>query len=101
MNRQPATGKFRYYDDTDEHGVANWCTVSKDGACISINRYLRPGRSLVIVGEGAPLHGRIVWCRPMDGSTSFIAGVRILKGPLHEASKRKATPTAQALLGTH
>ncbi len=101
LNRTPATGEFRYFDDTDESGVANWCTVSKDGACISINRYLRPGRGLVIVGEGATLHGRIVWCRSIDGSKSFVAGVRILKGPQTETSKRKTSPAAKALLGTH
>lgn len=79
--QQPAPGgelEFRY--GNEEQGTAVWCSFGRDGACIRMGRYLRPGRHVLLIdrtaGEvPAEFSGRIVWCRPGADGRSYIAGV--------------------------
>jgi hypothetical protein len=62
--RLPLTGKFEYEHADGEHGEASWRSISLDGACVQIGRYLRPGRRMRISYHGLDLTLRVVWCRP-------------------------------------
>lgn len=82
-NRVPLSGRIQYRYGLDDHGTAAWRSIGRDGACISLGRYLRPGRHITLLCDGrsgAPeVSGRVVWCRPaLDGQT-FVAGVRFLR----------------------
>ena len=79
--QSPAPGgelEFRY--GHDEQGKAVWCSFGRDGACIRMGRYLRPGRHVLLIDNSAgdtpaEFSGRIVWCRPGADGRSYIAGV--------------------------
>lgn len=75
-------GPLSYRYDLNEHGFAKWCSVGREGACISLGRYLRPGRHVTLMSgseaEGPlEISGRIVWCRPTSDGREFVAGLRI------------------------
>lgn len=79
---QPPTpgGELEFRYGNDEQGKAVWCSVGRDGACIRMGRYLRPGRHVLLIdysaGElPAEFSGGIVWCRPGADGRSYIAGV--------------------------
>lgn len=51
-------GTFEYTCDC-ETGEAGWSSTSHDGACISLDRYLRPGRLIRIEQDGHELLGMV------------------------------------------
>lgn len=73
-------GEFEYTFDDAERGQAIWRSISLDGACIEIGRYLRPGRKLRIDYRGLEMNMRVVWCRAVQGSENFVVGVQVLNG---------------------
>lgn len=73
-------GEFAYEYEDGDHGTASWRSISADGACIQIGRYLRPGRRLRIDFHGLELNMRVVWCLPVHGGQRFVAGVQLLNG---------------------
>ncbi len=73
-------GEFDYVYDGLEQGRATWRSISLEGACIQIGRYLRPGRTIRIDYFGLEMNMRVVWCRPASGSERFVAGVQVLNG---------------------
>lgn len=77
-------GTFEYTSDC-ETGEGRWSSMNHDGACISIGRYLRPGRLIRIEQDGHEILGMVVWCKPNEYSTSFTSGVRFTDGSV-EAS---------------
>ena len=78
-DRVSLRGKFDYTCDC-ETGEASWSSMSQDGACISLGRYLRPGRLIGIEQDGHELLGMVVWCKPSAYSSSFSAGIRFTDG---------------------
>ena len=78
---QPAPGgELEYRYGNAEQGKAVWCSFGRDGACIRMGRYLRPGRHVLLIDESdgdapAEFSGRIVWCRPGADGRSYIAGI--------------------------
>ena len=77
--RLPMTGGFKYEHEDGERGDALWRSISLDGACMQIGRYLRPGRTMRASYQGLDLNMRVVWCRAIDGE-NFVAGVRVING---------------------
>lgn len=82
--RVPIHGTFKYTCD-GEVGDARWTSMSHDGACITIGRYMRPGRLIRVCQDGHEVFGTVVWCKPTSNSTSFLAGIRFTDGSV-EAS---------------
>lgn len=78
-SRVAVSGKVVYrHSDPEEQGVAQWCNVSRAGAGITLGRYLRPGREIVLELEDAMVRGRIVWCAARRGC-GYSAGLSILR----------------------
>lgn len=78
--RRIAFGTLVYQDSPQDKGWARWCSVSRDGACIHLGRYLRPGKHLMLRSHGAhrsEFKARVVWCRPVAGGAHFVAGLKI------------------------
>lgn len=83
--RLVAFGTLVYQDSPHDKGWARWCSVSRDGACIHLGRYLRPGKHLMLrtgrtedAGTGAEFKARVVWCRPVAAGAQFVAGLKII-----------------------
>jgi hypothetical protein len=83
-SRLPFDGEFEFTCD-GQSGAARWCSMSHQGACISIGRYLRPTRLIRIEKDGHEIFGSVVWCQPTTNSESFVAGIRFIDGSV-EAS---------------
>lgn len=84
FERIPFEGRVDYRYGLDDGGTATWRSVGKEGACIALGRYLRPGRHVSLVSDAASvngdpveLSGRVVWCRPTTEGRTFVAGLRI------------------------
>jgi hypothetical protein len=80
--RLPAFGTLEYQASPDDTGWARWQTVSRDGACIHLGRYLRPGKYSLLrwrrhLGT-AEFKARVVWCRPVSADGHFLAGLKII-----------------------
>jgi len=95
--RLPLTGGFEYEHSDGEHGEASWRSISLDGACVQIGRYLRPGRQMRVSYRGHDMIMRVVWCRA-TGDENFLAGVQVVNGgpelalvTLMAAARRLAT----------
>lgn len=75
-----AFGTLVYQDSPHDKGWARWCSVSRDGACIHLGRYLRPGKQIMLRSRGTHGHefkARVVWCRPVNGGAHFVAGLKV------------------------
>lgn len=83
-NRLPFDGEFEFACD-GQAGKAHWSSMSHQGACITIGRYLRPTRLIRIEKDGHEIFGTVVWCQPTTNSESFVAGIRFIDGSV-EAS---------------
>jgi hypothetical protein len=82
--RCTAFGTLSYQDAPDDRGWARWCSVSRDGACIHLGRYLRPGKHIMLRSHQtspevptSEFKARVVWCRPIAAGAHFVAGLRI------------------------
>jgi hypothetical protein len=78
--RLPLTGGFEYEHSNGEHGKASWRSISKDGACMQIGHFVRPGRTMRAFYHGLNLNLRVVWCRPAGSEDWFVAGVQVVNG---------------------
>ena len=95
--RVPLRGHFEYRSGDDEIGEAEWCSVSRNGACIRTGRYLRPGRELRVAYHGLELDARVMWSRAEGNGSRFIAGLQLInKTP--EASLLMLTAIVQRLV---
>ncbi|MFM1918999.1 MAG: hypothetical protein RLZZ303_633 [Candidatus Hydrogenedentota bacterium] len=70
----------------EESGVAEWRDVSRCGASISLGRFLRPGRELVLSapsplypGRALRLRARVMWCAPSEAVGRFTAGLLVYR----------------------
>ena len=75
-DRYTHSGLVQYRYALGEMGLATWCSVGREGACIRVGRYLRPGRHVILSSE---LSGRIVWCRPTTDGLTYVAGLRVFR----------------------
>lgn len=82
--RVPFVGTLAYRCSQEDAGIATWCSVGREGACIRLGHYLRPGRHIILVtdavkvrGRSAELSARVVWCRPTADGRTFVAGLRM------------------------
>lgn len=82
--RTEVHGEFEYTCD-GQKGTGCWSSMSHDGACLRLGRYLRPTRLIRIEKDGHEIFGSIIWCRPTQHSESFVAGIRFIDGGI-EAS---------------
>jgi len=78
--RVPFAGAFDYEYEGGEAGTGLWRSMSPDGACVQVGRYMRPGRVLRVRYYGCELVLRVVWCRQADASVRFVAGVQLVEG---------------------
>lgn len=83
-DRVPFAGSLAYRCSQEDAGIATWCSVGREGACIRLGHYLRPGRHIILVtdavkvrGGSAELSARVVWCRPTADGRTFVAGLRM------------------------
>ena len=95
--RVPFHGEFEYRCDEDERGKAEWCSVGREGACIRIGRYLRPGRRMRVQCYGLDLQARVIWCRATADGAHFVAGLQIVNGGA-EASMLALSAIVQRLI---
>lgn len=79
-HRLPLTGEFEYEHSDGERGLASWRSISMEGACIQLGRYLRPGRTIRANYHGLDLTLRVVWCGASVRENGFIAGVQVVNG---------------------
>lgn len=82
--RFPHAGSLEYRYGIGEKGRATWHDVGRDGVCIQLGRYLRPGRSIVVVRQERELHdeplelkGRVIWCRPSGDGETYLVGIKV------------------------
>ena len=95
--RAPFHGKFEYRYDANQSGKAEWCSLGREGACIRIGRYLRPGRRMRIECHGLDLEARVIWCRATADGNRFAAGLQIVNSGA-EASMLALSAIAQRLI---
>ena len=95
--RAPFHGEFEYRYDTDHSGMAEWCSVGREGACVRIGRYLRPGRLVRFECHGLDLEARVIWCRATSDGDRFVAGLQIVDGGA-EASMLALSAIVQRLI---
>ena len=95
--RAPYHGEFEYRYDGNERGKAEWCSVGREGACVRIGRYLRPGRRVRFEFHGLDLEARVVWCRATSDGDRFVAGLQIVNGGA-EASMLALSAIVQRLI---
>ncbi len=95
--RVPFRGEIEYRYDGNESGKAQWCSVGREGACIRIGRYLRPGRHIRVQCHGLDLEARVIWCRATAEGDHFVAGLQIVNGGA-EASMLALSAIAQRLI---
>lgn len=95
--RVPFRGEIEYRYGGSESGKAQWCSVGREGACIRIGRYLRPGRRIRVECHGLDLEARVIWCRATAGGDHFVAGLQIVNGGA-EASLLALSAIVQRLI---
>ena len=96
--RLPFQGEFNYTCDNNS-GTACWSSVSHQGACITMGRYLSPGRLVRISQDNHELIGSVVWCKPTHNNHSFVAGIRFMDNGI-EASFMVLSTMVQHMLDT-
>ncbi|MBI4559241.1 MAG: PilZ domain-containing protein [Candidatus Hydrogenedentes bacterium] len=82
--RVPYSAGVTYRYGVNEGGIAASANLGRGGACLTLGRYLRPGRYVMLSFEAAPadnepveLKAQVMWCRPTNDAKRFEAGVRI------------------------
>ena len=82
--RVPIMRVISYQHGPDPQGVASCCNVCHAGACVRLNRYLRPGTYAMLTFDPlsendaqVELKARVAWCRRANGNGGFMAGVRV------------------------
>ncbi len=80
FGRVPMAGSFECEYEDGVQGEAAWRSISLEGACVQLGRYLRPGRTMHVSYHGLDLELRVVWCRPAASEEWFVAGVQVMNG---------------------
>ncbi|HIJ66101.1 MAG TPA: PilZ domain-containing protein [Candidatus Hydrogenedentes bacterium] len=82
--RVPWNGGVVYESGPGDKSLGSWRDISYSGASVSLGRYLRPGRYVMLVSDfpfvasgAVELKARVVWCRPTGRDCRFLAGLRI------------------------
>ena len=83
--RVPVERIISYQDGPDTQGVASCRNVCQSGACVRLDRYLRPGTYAMLAFDSpyehearVELKARVAWCRRANGNGGgFMAGVRV------------------------
>lgn len=82
--RVPIMRVISYQHGPDAKCVASCHNVCQAGACVRLDRYLRPGTYAMLTFD--PLSGndvrvelkaRVAWCRRANGNGGYMAGVRV------------------------
>ena len=83
--RMPFEHSLKWQEADSEGGEGTLSDVGRTGLCISLNRYLRPGRKVSVFfedimyqGNMVTLPARLVWSRAKFESNTFMAGLQIL-----------------------
>lgn len=83
--RMPFEHSLKWEEADSDSGEGTLSDVGRTGLCVSLNRYLRPGRKVNVFFEGIMYNGsmvaipaRIVWSRAKFESNIFMAGLQIL-----------------------
>lgn len=82
--RVPLAGTVHYIFAPNDGGVGTWQDVGRGGACVKLNRYLRPGRLVLLSvklgsnnGAYDELKGKVAWSRRCGENGSSVAGLRL------------------------
>jgi hypothetical protein len=82
--RVPVERIIAYQHGPDTQGVASCRNVCQAGACVRLDRYLRPGTYAMLAFDPlcendarVELKARVAWCRRANGNGGFMAGVRV------------------------
>jgi hypothetical protein len=82
--RVPLAGSVHYICAPNDGGVGIWQDVGQGGACVKLNRYLRPGTLVLLSvklgfesGAYSELKGKVAWCRRCGENGSSVAGLRL------------------------
>ncbi len=83
--RMPLAGTVHYICAPNDGGIGGWQDVGRGGACVKLNRYLRPGSHVLLSvklgsqdGAYAELKGKVAWSsRRCRENGSFVAGLRV------------------------
>lgn len=82
--RMPLAGIVHYICAPNDGGIGSWQDVGRGGACIRLDRDLRPGDHVLLSvklgsqdGAYAELKGKVVWSRRCRENGSFVAGLRV------------------------
>jgi len=82
--RVPVERLISYQHGPDMQGVASCRNVCRSGACVRLDRYLRPGTYAMLAFDPLCEHdsrvevkARVAWCRRANGNGGFMAGVRV------------------------
>ena len=85
--RMPFEHSLKWQEADSEGGEGTLSDVGRTGLCISLSRYLRPGRKVSVFFEDIMYKGRmitiparLVWSRAKFDSDTFMAGLQILHG---------------------
>ncbi len=83
-NRIRIAGPLMYRHGLSLAGLAAWNDVSLGGICMTMGRYLKPGRNVVLTfttfnGDNTmfELKAQVVWCRAVENSSKFMVGLRV------------------------
>lgn len=69
-----------YRRQSDESCLGHWVNLSRNGGCLKLGRYLRPGTPLMLIWKNdEELKARVVWSRPPGSSGHTVVGVRFLE----------------------
>jgi len=81
--RIPIAGTVHYICAPNDGGVGTWQDVGRGGACIRLDRNLRPGRHVLLsvkLGSKSDIYvelkGKVAWSRPTGSNGPFVAGLR-------------------------
>lgn len=84
--RTRVEGEVEYESGNAHPGKACWQDVSRTGAQLRLGRYLVPGRVLRLRfdspldhGSRAEVTARVAWCRQVQGTLDFVAGLVVTR----------------------
>ena len=81
--RVPLAGTVHYICAPNDGGIGSWQDVGRGGACIRLDRNLRPGDHVLLsvrLGSNrdayVELKGKVAWSCPAGANGSFVVGLR-------------------------
>lgn len=95
--RLPFAGRVQYCYGQNESGTGQWRDIGGGGAAVRLSRYLRPGTFVLLTLDEhrRELKARVAWCAQLDGTTDFVAGLKVFRDDPEAATlMRKLTDAA-------